>query len=438
MINLYVAIPWVLPLQFSDVDISEFFNAFKIASTSCIYHITTNFFSNDGETPVGLYDDYQICLYVMESPFGTLELNLEYKIEEMVDIKSGNRECIDSLSIYTNHNTELVVDNICGNQISDIVPVHGPDVTVMLVTDRGGKYAMLSENPEKYKSFTKRDVLKCCASDCDSNLKCECPDDIGFFYATMQSAQKRSRSDAKSVSDQTNCTHGILEGWTTWMSASEPTGVQIGGVYVAGGEFETIDVLRSRFEFCTSDGILNVECRSKVTNGTRFDGSISCDKNGLTCLNRNLGGQKCDDYEVRFFCVCDNNSTFLFKNGICKPGWSHSVDAQEHTYAFDKIHKMVQNQQPNPAYPAGLMCKNLHGVSTEKIKQNGFYPTFECLPKFGYKCNQKAPCHPCPFISLQIWYSCTAPTNTDTSIIIESKTTPLILQNPGMRSKMNS
>lgn len=124
---------------------------------------------------------------------------------------------------------------------------------------------------------------------------------------------------------------------------------------------------------------------------------------------------------------------FSFDNDICHSGWSVSVDALETGYSFDNVHYMVQRLSPNSAYPIGLSCQNLRNVATENIGQDGFYPTFECLPTVGYKCNQKAPCHPCPFITLQVWYSCILDVAWTNSLpLVDMAPSSVAIRNPGL------
>lgn len=282
------------PSELVPHDVIQLIKALKIGSTSCVYNITTDYFSNDGAIPKGPYLDNQICIYNVHGSNADAELTLEYKIEEMVNIKTSEGKCIDSLTIYYNNNIDMFNDQICGRDFNRHFQIPTGHFMLLLLTDRGGKYSVLNNHIEKYKTYTGRELLKCCASDCDSNLKCSCPDDNGYFYASLQPSKLTGQRSAgiTQISDQTNCLNGTSESWTTWMSASQPSGVKIGGIYVAGGEFETIENLRSQYAFCSSEKILNVQCRTRGTNHTQFDNSISCDKNGLRCVNRMLGGKR--------------------------------------------------------------------------------------------------------------------------------------------------
>ena len=53
-----------------------------------------------------------------------------------------------------------------------------------------------------------------------------------------------------------------------------------------------------------------------------------------------------------------------------------------------------------------MKCSNIRGESVENINQDGFNPSFQCNPSVGFKCNSKAPCHPCPLINVRLWCGC--------------------------------
>ena len=65
----------------------------------------------------------------------------------------------------------------------------------------------------------------------------------------------------------------------------------MGGLYVAGGEFESIENLRQNYDFCNDKEIISVQCRNRETNSTEITEDLSCDLNGFKCLNRNIGGK---------------------------------------------------------------------------------------------------------------------------------------------------
>ena len=66
---------------------------------------------------------------------------------------------------------------------------------------------------------------------------------------------------------------------------------KLGGLYVAGGEFESIENLRQNYNFCNDKEIISVQCRNRETNSTEITEDLSCDLNGFKCLNRNIGGK---------------------------------------------------------------------------------------------------------------------------------------------------
>uniref|UniRef100_T1JAC2 Hemocytin n=1 Tax=Strigamia maritima TaxID=126957 RepID=T1JAC2_STRMM len=94
---------------------------------------------------------------------------------------------------------------------------------------------------------------------------------------------------------------GQSKGFTEWMSVGDP-------VTDSQGDVETIDDLRSKYEFCKDEHILDIECR---TVGTHLDYSdadqkwLKCDvKDGFECLHFEQTNYMCLDYEVRFYCYC--------------------------------------------------------------------------------------------------------------------------------------
>ena len=59
----------------------------------------------------------------------------------------------------------------------------------------------------------------------------------------------------------------------------------------------------------------------------------------------------------------------------------------------------------------GIECINQAGTELSAVDQTGFNPSFSCDLANGYKCNQKAPCHPCPSVQVKLWKSCSADAN---------------------------
>ena len=92
--------------------------------------------------------------------------------------------------------------------------------------------------------------------------------------------------------------------WTLWMNSDLRTPN-------SHGDYETIANLRLTYPFCEHPA--DIECRVAPTatqpNGTPYDvanqAGVTCDLNhGLVCLDsEQAGGEKCHDYQVRFYCV---------------------------------------------------------------------------------------------------------------------------------------
>ncbi|XP_078657650.1 uncharacterized protein LOC144903401 isoform X6 [Branchiostoma floridae x Branchiostoma belcheri] len=90
--------------------------------------------------------------------------------------------------------------------------------------------------------------------------------------------------------------------WTQWMSVNTPSPN-------TEGDSETIQELRPYYRFCDEGMIVDVQCRVTESGipADLTEQTVTCDAAvGLTCLNADQSGpfHLCDDYEVRFFCVC--------------------------------------------------------------------------------------------------------------------------------------
>lgn len=108
--------------------------------------------------------------------------------------------------------------------------------------------------------------------------------------------------------------------WTRWFNTVKPTGVTIAGVTISGGEFETIYNIRDSYdsafggtgELCSVDQTLAIECRTQDGIGWKNSRQVAleCDiLHGFLCYNRPQP-EKCFDYEVRFFCICNTTSEY--------------------------------------------------------------------------------------------------------------------------------
>jgi hypothetical protein len=87
-------------------------------------------------------------------------------------------------------------------------------------------------------------------------------------------------------------------------------------------------------------------------------------------------------------------------------------------------------------FPRGIECINQAGTELSNVDQTGFNPSFSCDLFNGYKCNQKAPCHPCPPVQVRLWKSCSADTNftfiENPSVIGQTEATLPLVKDPKM------
>jgi hypothetical protein len=373
------------------------------------------------------YEPDKVYLYSLsrEASF-TLTLH-RYSIEAEKSFRSVSNTCIDQLLIFDDG---FLVSGICGEGDDLEVDISSGKASILLISDRTGKYDLKNSDPDKFVSFALKNELKCCAADCSSRIKCDCPNDTGYFVASISTKQVKKRSvQAQPLQnmDSVNCTSKFpAEGWTQWMSAVVPSGIQLAGVYVSGGENDSTLNLRNSFAFCPSSQIINVECQTKT--GTPMHSSVDCSKAGVFCQNRYLAGDLCDDHEIRFFCVC--NPASIFDNSTsCSPGWKAPKTTSLEKFATTAMENKVE-------FLRGIECINQAGTELSNVDQTGFNPSFSCDLFNGYKCNQKAPCHPCPPVQVRLWKSCSADTNftfiENPSVIGQTEATLPLVKDPKM------
>ncbi|XP_078703534.1 uncharacterized protein LOC144928728 [Branchiostoma floridae x Branchiostoma belcheri] len=90
--------------------------------------------------------------------------------------------------------------------------------------------------------------------------------------------------------------------WTEWMSSSYPSPVSM-------GEFETLENLRKKFDFCGPEMITDIQCHTvsmDMDYRAAFQNEVECSTTvGLVCYNNKQAPiPACYDYKVRFFCAC--------------------------------------------------------------------------------------------------------------------------------------
>ena len=374
----------------------------KMLSVDESFSVVDDVFTNSLSDDIINYESDKTYLYSLSRATSFTLTVHRFSIEAAKSFRSGSVTCIDQLLVYDDG---ILVSIICGEGEDVEVEITTGKASILLLSDKPGKYDLRNNNPDKFVSFALKNELKCCAADCASKIKCDCPNDTGYFVASVATKQIKKRFFLASPfqnMDLVNCTRGFpAEGWTKWMSAVVPSGIQLAGVYVSGGENESTLNLRNSFDFCASSKIINVECRAKT--GKPMHSSVDCSKAGVFCQNRNLAGELCDDHEIRFFCVC--NQASIFDNSTsCSPGWDAPKTTSLAKLATVAIEAKVE-------FLRGIECINQAGTELSAVDQTGFNPSFSCDLANGYKCNQKAPCHPCPSVQVKLWKSCSADAN---------------------------
>ncbi|CAG5113681.1 Oidioi.mRNA.OKI2018_I69.chr2.g7771.t1.cds [Oikopleura dioica] len=369
------------------------------------YTVLDNVFTNSLTDQIMNYESGKTYLYsIQRTRSFTLSFN-RYNIEAVKSFRGNSEFCVDQLLVFDDG---ILVETICGEGEDFEIDILSGQATILLISDRPGKYDLRNTDMDRFMSLVLKNELNCCAADCASRVTCSCPDDTGFFVASVSENQVKRRSlqsQFESVilnMDFVNCTLGVpSEGWTNWMSAVTPTGIQLAGVYVSGGEEESTSNLRNYYSFCPSSNIINVECRAK--SGSPLHNSVQCSKSGVFCLNRNLAGNLCDDHEIRFFCVCDVQATFE-NTTSCSAGWD-----TPQTTSLDQLR--TEDLESRLKFLRGINCINQAGTDLSDLDQTGFNPSFSCNLADGYRCAQKAPCHPCPPVQVKLWKSCSDDAN---------------------------
>ncbi|WAR09836.1 SSPO-like protein [Mya arenaria] len=91
-------------------------------------------------------------------------------------------------------------------------------------------------------------------------------------------------------------------GWTNWMNSAKP---------VDGNDIEFLPSLVKSFGFCREDQIAYIQCR-RVSDKLSFDDTgdlqtICSTKAGFACYGSRQPDGRCDDYEFRVYCQCENS-----------------------------------------------------------------------------------------------------------------------------------
>ncbi|XP_037075331.1 hemocytin-like [Pollicipes pollicipes] len=130
---------------------------------------------------------------------------------------------------------------------------------------------------------------------CHSDYTCQDYELQVFCDCTIEPTEAPPPEPSKPTAPPTPCDS---DAWTPWMSSHTPGP----GNWV---DIEDRQTLREQHSFCADEYITALECRTKLgqKDVTQVGGGAVCDLNhGLVCSDA-LG--YCDDFEVRFFCNCE-------------------------------------------------------------------------------------------------------------------------------------
>ena len=104
--------------------------------------------------------------------------------------------------------------------------------------------------------------------------------------------------------------------------------------------------------------------------------------------------------------MSDRHSQATFENTTsCSAGWD-----TPQTTSLEELR--TENLESRLKFLRGINCINQAGTDLSDVDQTGFNPSFSCDLSYGYRCNQKAPCHPCPPVQVKLWKSCSDDANS--------------------------
>ncbi|XP_042143020.1 hemocytin [Ixodes scapularis] len=116
--------------------------------------------------------------------------------------------------------------------------------------------------------------------------------------------------------------------WTPWFSTDSPEGP---------GDFEDLRPMQAHGKVCLQPAAINCRTVAGNTDWSQSGQKVTCAVDrGLQCWNSENSPEQCQDYEVRFYCPCEETPTPVPWTPVpephCEHGWSswlngHSLDA---------------------------------------------------------------------------------------------------------------
>ncbi|XP_077861966.1 mucin-2-like [Saccoglossus kowalevskii] len=93
------------------------------------------------------------------------------------------------------------------------------------------------------------------------------------------------------------------DSWTPWLNSDMPF---LGSI----GDMETLQNLRSKYTFCERPNMIKCRTVNQHYAPNEQDIGVTCQlHHGLSCVNANQTSGLCYDYEVSFFCPCEEETT---------------------------------------------------------------------------------------------------------------------------------
>uniref|UniRef100_A0A061QFX2 Putative hemolectin n=1 Tax=Cupiennius salei TaxID=6928 RepID=A0A061QFX2_CUPSA len=206
-------------------------------------------------------------------------------------------------------------------------------------------------------------------------------------------------------------------GWTEWMSGNLPD---------EQGEFETLGRLRVNHYFCEEGMIENIECRTKSSWRlvSEEDEDIICNKKvGLVCR-----GSQCDDYEVRVYCNCGEETTPPVP--ACVTGWTEYFNTDHPDISDTGDDESLDRIRERYDFCIGgtiqdIECKAIIGGQLVDYKELGAFGV-KCSKKVGFQCNQFIRPQKCEDFTVRFFCACEPiPETTTTTVKTSTSTTPI-------------
>ncbi|XP_077527874.1 hemocytin-like isoform X2 [Haemaphysalis longicornis] len=104
--------------------------------------------------------------------------------------------------------------------------------------------------------------------------------------------------------------------WTEWLNEDVPEGP---------GDFEDMRTLQAQGKVCMQPAAIECRVEADKTHWTQTGQKVQCSmEQGLQCWNSDNGPQGCLDYQVRFYCPCEEyvQTTTAEVPRECRQGWS--------------------------------------------------------------------------------------------------------------------